>query len=59
MVHVGPVRVLYLRDKLRLQPAAFGHLVGGQTLTPTSAASIMPSGALRLAPGMGVSLLDI
>ena len=23
MVHVGPVRILYLRDKLRLQPAAF------------------------------------
>jgi hypothetical protein len=34
MVHVGPVRVLYLRDKLRLQPAAFGHLVGCETLTP-------------------------
>ena len=34
MVHVGPVRVLDLRDKLGLQPAAFGHLVGGQTLTP-------------------------
>jgi hypothetical protein len=30
MVHVGPVRVLDLRDKLRFQPAAFGHFVGGQ-----------------------------
>jgi hypothetical protein len=34
MVHVGPVRVLDLRDKLWRQPAAFGHLVGGQSLTP-------------------------
>jgi hypothetical protein len=30
MVHVGPVRVLDLRDKLRFQPAGFGHFVGGQ-----------------------------
>ena len=36
MVHVGPIRVLDLRDKLRLQPAAFGHLVGRQTLTPSA-----------------------
>jgi hypothetical protein len=33
MVYVGPVRVLYLRDEVRLQPAAFGHLVGRETLT--------------------------
>jgi hypothetical protein len=30
MVHVRPVCVLYLRDQLRLQPAAFGHLLGRQ-----------------------------
>jgi hypothetical protein len=34
MVHVGPVRILDLRDQKRLQPAAFGHLVGRETLTP-------------------------
>ena len=34
MVHVRPVRVFNLRDKLRLQPAAFGHLVGRETLPP-------------------------
>jgi hypothetical protein len=34
MVNVGPIRVLYLRDKLRLQPAAFGNLVGREILTP-------------------------
>jgi hypothetical protein len=28
VVHVGRVRVLDLRDKLRFQPAAFGHLLG-------------------------------
>ena len=39
MVHDRPVRVLYLRDEVRLQPAAFGHLVGRETLTlPTLAA---------------------
>ena len=36
MVHVGPVRVFDLRDRVRLQPASFGHLVGGQTLPPSA-----------------------
>ena len=34
MVHVGPIRILDLRDKLAFQPAAFGHLVSRETLTP-------------------------
>jgi hypothetical protein len=34
MVHIGPVRILDLRDKLAFQPAAFGHLVSRETLTP-------------------------
>ena len=33
MVHIGPVRILDLRDKLAFQPAAFGHLVSRETLT--------------------------
>jgi hypothetical protein len=44
MVHVRPVRVLYLRDKLRLEPAAFGHLVGRETLTSPA---LVPLGQIR------------
>jgi hypothetical protein len=36
VVEVCLVRVFYSRDELRLQPAAFGHLVGRQTLAPSA-----------------------
>jgi hypothetical protein len=48
MVHLGPVRIFDLRDKLRLQPTAFTHLFGGQSLTPDA---LVPLRQVRKAIG--------
>src|SRR5260370_863613 len=55
MVHFRPVRVLYLRDKLRLQPAAFGHLVGRETLTPPALVAL---GQVRKGAGLYFELVE-
>src|SRR5260370_31511851 len=34
MVYIRQIRMLYLRDKLRFQPATFRHLVGRETARP-------------------------
>jgi len=55
MVHIGPVRVLDLRDEKRLQPAAFGHFVGGQTLTPPALVAL---GQVRKGAGLDFELVE-
>jgi len=55
MVYVGPVRVLDLRDKLRLQPAAFGHLVSREALTLPA---LLALGQVRKGAGFDFQLVE-
>jgi hypothetical protein len=55
MVYVGPVRVLDLRDKLRLQPAAFGHLVSREALTPPA---LLALGQVRKGASLDFEFLE-
>ena len=55
MVHGGPIRVLDLGDQLRFQPAAFGHLVGRETLAPSALVAL---GQVRKGAGLDFELVE-